>query len=62
MTVGELIEDLQKQPAHWRVFVEHPDFSQEVRHDGFGTEIASVADIRGTGDCCVVIDATEGVK
>jgi hypothetical protein len=62
MTVSELIEELQKFPGHHRVFIEHPDWQAEVRHDGFATDYASVADVQWKGDCCVVIDATGGVR
>lgn len=62
MTVGELIEELRKFPAHHRVFVESIDWQAEPLHDGLATDIASIADIRGDGDCCVVLDATGGVQ
>lgn len=62
MTVSELIEELQKFPPHHRVFVEWPDYSQEVRHDGAASEISSVADIRADEACSVIIDATGGVQ
>lgn len=61
MTVGELIEELQKHPAHYRAFVEFPDFSEPKTY-GYAGTIASVADIRADGDCCVVLDATGGVQ
>jgi hypothetical protein len=62
MTVSELIEELQKFPPHHRVFIEHPDWQAEVRHDGFATELASVADVRPDDACSVIIDATGGVQ
>lgn len=62
MTVYELIEELRKYPAHYRVFVEHPDFTAEVRHDGFAVEIASIVDVRGEDSCSVILDATGGVQ
>lgn len=61
MTVAELIEELRKFPAHHRVFVEHPDWQQPVRHDGFATELASVVDVHPADSCAVVIDATGGI-
>lgn len=61
MTVSELIEELRKFPAHHRVFVEHPDWQQAVRHDGFATELASVVDVHPADSCAVVIDATGGI-
>lgn len=62
MTVSELIEELSKFPGHHRVFIEHPDFSAEVRHDGFAVEIASIVDVRGEDSCSVILDATSGVQ
>lgn len=61
MTVGELIEELQKYVPHHRVFVEFPDYG-EPNSCGFASRMASVADLSAQGDCCVVIDATGGVR
>jgi len=60
MTVGELIEELERHPAHHRVFIEFPDRS-EPRVFGYASEIASVGPLRADGDCCVIVDATGGV-
>jgi hypothetical protein len=62
MTVSELIEELQRHPAHYRVFVEHLDLDSWGIDTGRHTEWASVADVRVDDACTVIIDATEGVK
>lgn len=61
MTVAELINELQRFPAHWSVLVEHPDGGG---WSGLRTDIASVADVRdGTESThgAAVLDATKGL-
>jgi hypothetical protein len=61
MTVGELIEELHKYAPHHRVFVEFPDYSEPNSY-GIDSRMERVADLSAQGDCCVVIDATGGVR
>jgi hypothetical protein len=55
MTVAELIEELQRFPAHHRVFVNHdttPPFSP-----GPSSDWAPVYEVRADEQCTVIIDA-----
>ena len=61
MTVGELIEELRKHPAHHRVFAEYPDGFDYGNPGGPKNAIASVADVHIDEACTVIIDATGGL-